>query len=159
MTRWWWWLWCSDRWWWWSDKMVMIFLSCYLGCLVYFLALFDFFSQGGHRASGKCRQYSQRSAITSFLSLSFLGLASSPYVTSTVSSSVKVCQSDKVLILPTIRFFWFFCIKLAFYKRFKVTKPDFRKNNYLGLKWPKMVNIGPKFGFWPFYGDWVISFC
>ena len=38
-----------------------------------------------------------------------LGLASSPYVTSTVILSVlSVCQSDEVLILPTIRFFWFF---------------------------------------------------
>ena len=36
-----------------------------------------------------------------------LGLASSPYVTSTVSQSVcpSVRPSDKVLILPTIRFF------------------------------------------------------
>ena len=34
-----------------------------------------------------------------------LGLASSPYVTSTLSVSLSVSLSDKVLILPTIRFF------------------------------------------------------
>ena len=35
----------------------------------------------------------------------------------------------KVLILPTISFFFTFCIKLAFNKPMKVTKPDFRKKN------------------------------
>ena len=43
--------------------------------------------------------------------------------------------------------FLIFCIKLAYYKRFLVTKPDFRKKNYLALKWPKMVKIGPKMRF------------
>ena len=51
----------------------------------------------------------------------------------------SVSLSDKVLILPIIRFFRFFCIKLAFYKRFKVTKPDFRKKKLFG---PKMAKNG-----------------
>ena len=51
----------------------------------------------------------------------------------------SVCQSDKVLILPTIRFFLIFCIKLAFNISRKVTKPDFRKK----MSWSK---FGPKLG-------------
>ena len=59
----------------------------------------------------------------------------------------SVCQSvTKVLILPAIRFFLIFCIKLAHYKRFKVTKPDFRKKKSWPKFWPK---LGPKWGFWP----------
>ena len=37
-----------------------------------------------------------------------------------------------------------FCIKLAYYKRFKVTKPDFRKKNVLAQNWAKRAQNGPK---------------
>ena len=55
-----------------------------------------------------------------------------------VRPSVRLSVT-KVLILPAISFFLIFCIKLALYKRFKVTKPDFRKK----MSWPK---FGPKLG-------------
>ena len=55
-------------------------------------------------------------------------------------------------------FFDFFCIKLAFSKSKKVTKPDFRKK----IIWPKFRQIGPKFaqiwGFWSIIQVWIIKF-
>ena len=38
-----------------------------------------------------------------------------------------------------------FCNKLAFYGSRKVTKPDFRKKNYLGQKWTNRAKQGLKF--------------
>ena len=40
-----------------------------------------------------------------------------------------------------------FCIKLAYYKRKKVTKPDFRKKNVLAQNWAKWAQNGPNRGF------------
>ena len=40
-----------------------------------------------------------------------------------------------------------FCIKLAYYESKKVTKPDFRKKNYLAQIWAKWAQICPNLGF------------
>ena len=64
-------------------------------------------------------------------------------------------QQPSIYILPTI----LCCIKLAYYKRFWVTKPEFRKK-YLGPKnWAKCAQNGPNLGFPLFYRLWIIRFC
>ena len=62
----------------------------------------------------------------------------------------SVCQSvclsvcDKSSHTSHHQIFLIFCIKLAYYKRFKVTKPDFRKKNVLAQNWAKRAQNGPK---------------
>ena len=71
----------------------------------------------------------------------FLGLAR-VLMNPAPSVSQSVCQSvTKVLILPNVSFFWFFCSKLAFSKSRKVTFSDFWKKNI----WLKNGTNLPKF--------------
>ena len=89
--------------------------------------------------------FSRKFVICFSICFSIFRTRSSPYETSTVSQSVT-----KVLIFPIISFFcFFFCIKLAFNKSRKVTKPDFRKKNLGVLKFEFCVKISH---FWRFFG-------
>ena len=57
------------------------------------------------------------------------------------SVSLSVCLSvTKVLILPVISFLRFFASSYSLMS-LKVTKPDFRKKNYLGQIWAKVGQI------------------
>ena len=69
------------------------------------------------------------------------------YVTSSVCPSVRHSVSDTSSHTSHHQILLIFCIKLAYYKRFKVTKPDFRKKNVLAQNWAKWAQNGPNRGF------------
>ena len=77
---------------------------------------------------------------------SLLGLASSPYESSTVCPSVRPSVCNKSSHTSHHQYFLLLCIKLAFNKSRKVTFSDFRKKNVLAPKWTKQAQIGPN---WP----------
>ena len=70
-------------------------------------------------------------------------ITSTPYSLHTLGQLfLQTSVSNKSSHTSCHQIFLIFCIKLAHYKRFKVTKPDFRKKNVLAQiwaqNWPKM---------------------
>ena len=61
--------------------------------------------------------------------------------------SVRLSVCNKSSHTSHHQIFLIFCIKLAYYKRKKVTKPDFRKKNVLAQNWAKWAQNGPNWGF------------
>ena len=66
---------------------------------------------------------------------------------STILTSVCLSVCHKSCHTSRHQFFLIFCVKLAHYERFKVTKPDFRKKNYLAQKWAIQGQKGAKMRF------------